>query len=311
MRIVGATIGDDVRVLPEGNGDVWTTTWAGDGHLYAVADDTHGFGDECKSNLAVYRITGDAIGRLEGKAVNCMREYGALAELGEDGACWKANGLTCIDGVLYLTVSRHYYPAAPFWIQDAWDSTIVQSGDYGSTWSEAPRLEAPMFPGRAFAAPFFVQYGKDGVAETDGADVYVYAVSSDGVWNNGSAVTLGRVPRTHISSLEARDWEFVQGFDKAGEPVWGPRHDTARAVFRNPGRTSMTGVHHVSPLGLYVMPQWHYPNLDGPDPHRWLVTRWQLYSAPVPWGPWELFHEQDFAPEAFYNPSIPAKFHRR
>jgi hypothetical protein len=70
----------------------------------------------------------------------------------------------------------------------------------------------------------------------------------------------------------------------------------------------MTGVQYLSPLGLYVMPQWHYPHLDRPHPDRWQVTRWELYQAPEPWGPWTLFHEEEFAPQAFYNPSIPAKF---
>ena len=32
------------------------------------------------------------------------------------------------------------------------------------------------------------------------------------------------------------------------------------------------------------------------------------YSAPAPWGPWTLFHTQDFEPQGFYNPSIPGKF---
>ena len=69
----------------------------------------------------------------------------------------------------------------------------------------------------------------------------------------------------------------------------------------------MTGIHYLAPLDLYVMPQWHYPHLD--DPKRpWKVTRWEFYSAPAPWGPWTLFHTQDFEPQSFYNPSIPSKF---
>jgi hypothetical protein len=69
----------------------------------------------------------------------------------------------------------------------------------------------------------------------------------------------------------------------------------------------MTGVHYISPLGLYIMPQWHYPRLDEPT-RRWEVTRWEFYQAPAPWGPWMLFHTQDFEPQGFYNPSIPSKF---
>jgi hypothetical protein len=308
IRITSATIGEPVRIEPEGNGDVWTTTWADDGDLYSVADDTHGFGHECNSNLAVFRLQGDDPTTVRGEVVNCMREYGAATELGEDGACWKANGLICVDSVLYLTVSRHTYHAKPFWVQHAWDASIVKSDDYGRTWTPAPAYGAAMFPGRAFGAPFFVQYGRDGGGDGDGADAYVYAVSPDGVWDNGSSMILGRVLRGRIGSLDPGDWEFSHGFDEAGLPIWTPRHEIALPIFRAPGRTSMTGVHYLAGLGLYVMPQWHYPHLSRPDPERWLVSQWELYQAPAPWGPWELFHIEEFAPTAFYNPSIPAKF---
>lgn len=308
MRIVGASFGEAIRIEPEGNGDVWTATWADDGNLYSAADDALGFGDECRSNLAVFRLEGDEPPHLRGSMVNAMSDYGALTEIAEDSACWKANGLTCVDGVLYLSVSRHLYYAAPHWIQRAWDASIVKSDDHGRTWSRPPELGRSMFPGPTFGAPFFVQYGRDGEATADGADDYVYAVSADGVWNNGSSMVLARVRRDRISALDAADWEFVHRFDENAEPIWTSRHDLAGYIFRSPGRSSMTGVHYVPPLGLYVMPQWHYTNLDGPHPDRWQSTRWELYQAPAPWGPWSRFHTQEFAPEGFYNPTIPAKF---
>jgi hypothetical protein len=67
----------------------------------------------------------------------------------------------------------------------------------------------------------------------------------------------------------------------------------------------MTGIHYIKGLDLYIMPQWYYPHLEE---FRWTVTRWDFYSAPAPWGPWTLFHTQDFDPQGFYNPSIPSKF---
>ena len=71
----------------------------------------------------------------------------------------------------------------------------------------------------------------------------------------------------------------------------------------------MTGIHFLAPLGLYILPQWHYPRLDLKDPRRrWGVTRWEFYHAPAPWGPWTLFFCQEFEQEAWYNPSIPSKF---
>jgi hypothetical protein len=313
-RILKARIGKPIR-LPNCWGDVWTTTWADDDNLYTVSDDTTGFNKACNSNLAVHRITGGPPPNIEGVTVNPMSEFGKAGELKEDGASWKATGLTCVDGVLYLALSRHYYdgvgdesdnPVQRFWIQETWDASIIKSTDHGKTWSPAPKLRHAMFPGRLFSNPFFVQYGKDGQGSKDDADKYVYAVSNDGAWNNGNWMTLGRVSRGLMARLDPDDWEFVHGYDKNGDPIWRPRQDNALYIFRSPGNTSMTGIHYIRGLDLYIMPQWYYPHLDEPK-RRWKVTRWEFYSAPAPWGPWTLFHTQDFEPQSFYNPSIPSK----
>jgi hypothetical protein len=162
---------------------------------------------------------------------------------------WKACGITCVDGVLYMGVSRQLTcPTepkltwqgrySPFPIQETWDSSIISSPDHGRTWSSAPELGHSMFPGRTFSTPFFVQYGKD-VKGQDESDSYVYAVSNDGAWNNGNWMTLGRVPRNRIARLDAKDWEFTHHsttnsslfgnrtirdlsmfFAPQGEPVW-------------------------------------------------------------------------------------------
>lgn len=305
-----AVLGEAIRAEPNASGDLWATTWASDGNVYAAVDDTRGIDGSCSSNLAIYRLEGDdEPAHAHPVLVNPMSEYGEVAEVGPDGAHWKASSLICVDGVLYLTVSRHYFlSTSPYAIQTAWDASIVKSDDLGRTWSPRPEFGQSMFPGHNFGAPSFIQYGRDGVAEVDGADAYVYAVSSDGVWNNGSSMVLGRVRRERIEALEAKDWEFVQGLDEAGTPRWGARHDTAMALFRNPGRTSMSGIHHIAPLGVYVLPQWHYVDLGAKHPARWQSTQWEFFEAEVPWGPWSRFHVQQFTPQGFYNPSIPAKY---
>jgi hypothetical protein len=55
------------------------------------------------------------------------------------------------------------------------------------------------------------------------------------------------------------------------------------------------------------MPQWHYPHL-GELERGWGVTRWELYQARHPWGPWERFHACEWEPQAFYNPTVVSKF---
>jgi hypothetical protein len=93
-----------VKSMTNSYGDVWATAWADDDLLYSVSDDTPGFDGFRNSNLAISVLAGDSAEDLSGHTVNAMEEYGACNEEGPDGATWKANGLTCVDGVLYLSV---------------------------------------------------------------------------------------------------------------------------------------------------------------------------------------------------------------
>lgn len=318
-RIRSARLGKPVP-LAGGGGDTWMAAWADDDQLYVTSDDTTGFNKACSgSNLAVNRVTGEAPPTLRAETVNCMKEYGGGSETRkEDGGMWKACGIVCVDGVLYMAVSRHLTcPTepnrtwegrfSPFLIQETWDASLIKSVDHGKTWSVMPQLGNAMFPGRTFSTPFFVDYGKDGKENVHEADRYVYATSNDGAWNNGNWMTLGRVSRHRISHLDAQDWEFVHGFDDKHNPIWKSGHAGALYTFWAPGRTSMCGIQYVKPLGRYILPQWHYTRLD--DPSRTFdAARWEFYEAPAPWGPWSSFYTQEFEPEGWYNPCIPAKF---
>jgi hypothetical protein len=316
-RILKATLGKSIR-FPNCQGDMWQTTWADDDSLYALTDDSTGFNKACDSNFAFHRFTGGPPPNIRGETINCMSEFGKGGELKEDRGSWKATGLISVDGVLYITPCRDYYegvadrvpnPGHRFMVEQGWDSSIIKSIDHGKTWSPAPKLDHAMFPGIIFSHPFFVQYGKDGqVTKKDDADKYVYAVSNDGTWNNGNWMTMGRVSKGLIERLDPADWEFIHGFDEQNQPIWRPRHDNALYVFRSPGHTSCTGIHYIPGLDLYIMLQWYHPRLEAPWPARWTLTRWELYSAPAPWGSWTMFHTQDFEPQGFYNPSIPSKF---
>lgn len=315
LPIVSAHVGKAVA-CEASRGDVWTTTWADDNQLYSVSDDTTGFDNACSSNLAVHCVAGDPPRDLRGRTINPMKQFGAWAEVDPaDGASWKASGLVSVDGVLYLAVSRHHYPnerkPVPHFIQETWDASIIKSTDHGNSWSSTPAIGKAMFPGRLFSNPYFVQFGKDEKGKKDNASGYIYATSSDGVWNNGSGMVVGRVRRDQIARLDASDWEFCHGFDEEQRPIWRPRHDTALYTFHAAGRASMTGIHHIAPLDVYIMPQWSYDysKMDPANPgSRWAFTRFEFYQARAPWGPWRLFHRQEYDAEGFYNPGIPAKF---
>ncbi|MDR0845528.1 MAG: DUF4185 domain-containing protein, partial [Tannerella sp.] len=196
-------------------GDTWIGTWADDDHIYSVADDCTT--DSATSNLALFRLKGEDPLQLKLEMINPMLEYGKICELDADSLAWKASGITCIDGILYMFVSRHDYPWRNHALTDnrqtAQDGSIIKSTDHGKTWFRSARenSESPMFPGRRFAAGFFIEYGKDGKAGPDGSGKYVYAVANDGFWNNGNDLILGRVLRTKLPNLNSKDWEFYQG----------------------------------------------------------------------------------------------------
>jgi hypothetical protein len=222
---------------------------------------------------------------------------------------WKGNGLACIDGVLYLTVSQHTANDIGLDnVQRAHSASIVKSADHGQTWSAKPAPAESMFPTHRFATPHFVQFGQNYRGAFDEFEDYVHAVSSGGVWNNGNYMVLGRVRRDRISRLDPADWEFYSGSDLAGKPSWSPRMIDARAILRRRGLTSMTGVQYVPAVKRFVMAQWAYTDQDGPRP--WDQTQLFVYEAERPWGPWREFYTEPNwgGAQAYYNPGLPAKW---
>lgn len=299
----------DLQVHLPSNGDVWSCAWADDDLIYSAADDCMGINKSNFSNLAIFKIPGTpADPAIE--LVNPMHLYGGMGY--HDGfASWKADGLTCIDGVLYMGVSQHsgglYFPDN---VQRTYDGSIVKSADHGVTWSPKPAAGRPMWPWVSFSTPFFVQFGRD---YQDAIDDYVYAVSNDGTWNNGSFMTLRRCPRRSIANLNALDWELFAGLDTEGGAKWD-RMTSANdsrpgaAIFRHRGFTSMTGIQYVPALKRFVLMQWAYDNLDQEWRAAFRCSSLVLYESPNLWGPWRWFHNETNWNQAHYNPSLPAKW---
>ena len=296
---------------PNCSGDTWSTTWAGDGHVYAVGDDTGGVaGQPTNSNLAIYRIEGRPPNHSL-HLVNSMAEYGHVGEI-EGSDTWKGAGLVSVDGVLYLGVGQHSgaldYPDN---IQQALDGSIIMSRDHGKTWSPKPKAGNPMWIGPRFATPFFVQFGQD---YRDAMDDYVYAVSNGNCWNNGNYMILGRVPKSLLPKLDPSDWEFFAGADEKNKPTWTKTKLPANAyggkpIFQHRGYTSMTGIQYVPAIKRFILTQWAYMDLDLPNKGKnpwWLNSMLCLYEAPKPWGPWKLCHVEEKWGKGNYGPSIPS-----
>ena len=290
-------------VFPGSDGDTWSCTWADDDRIYSTGDDTNGINKDTFSNLAFFKVEGTPPSH-QVSLVNSMSAYGKACERDPIDS-WKANGLICVDGVLYMSVSQHS-GALDYgdFIQRTYDASIIKSTDHGRTWS--PKRRLPTFLSPRFSTPFFVQFGRN----YEGAmDDYVYAVSATS-WNNGNHLTLGRVRRDLIGRLEGGDWEMFAGLEPDGNPRWQQcRLHVAWdewAIFKFRNFTSMTGMHYVPAIDRFLLPEWAYVDLDGADP--WRQTFLHLYEAPKPWGPWSLVHvEEDFG-NAWYNPSLPAKW---
>lgn len=326
QSLKGVRLGEPVRYNRPGRtilGDTWSTAWAQDGQLFTVIDDTPGF--EMAFERSANRNTalgtfGDSFPpNLEGTIVNGMEAYGRGGQLGADGACWKGNGLTSVDGVLYLSVSRHWYHVKTYdHRQIARNCSLAKSEDGGKTWSphpyQAEPLPDPLFPGANFATCFFVDYGQDGILPDPiphEANLYIYALSTDGYWNNGNAIHLGRVPRNRIAALKLEDWEFFCGNrNDAALPVWRsgkPGLEACYPILTRPYSFGQTGMNYLPAFQCYVLVGWHYPNLSM---EQWnhQVCAWDFYQSPTPWGPWSHFASHTWENEGFYNPVLPGKF---
>ncbi len=300
-------------------GDTWGSTWSDDDFVYSVGDDTSGTGT-VGWNLSVYKVAGMPPQHVVTR-VNEMQEYDKAGA----GHWWKGAGMASIDGVLYMGIYSQSVPgqgSATKISFNADHASIILSTDHGKTWKPTATVESPLFPGKEFPTPFFVQYGKD---YSDAMDEYVYLVSNDGGWNNWNRMILARVARRTIGQLNRSDWEFFTGTGRHSVPLWGRDARQAKAVFEHQGYTSMTGMQYVPAVQRFVLGQWAYVAMKGggdrtaacPAAPPWHgeakhetadQTMLCLYEAPKPWGPWRLFHAQPKWGPAFYNPNFPSKW---
>jgi hypothetical protein len=297
------------------HGDVWDSCWADDGNLYVSSDDTKGFisaedpkgfSDKKGRNLKFHILQGDSPETLVGKTINQMEEYHGVSKRGLDGCMWKANGNSCIDGNLYLFVSRHGLDFSKR--QSAERSSLIMSSDKGLTWRRTAKenYDIPMFVSPRFGSPMFIKYGQDGKANADGAGKFVYSLANDGFWENGDNMILARVHKSRIPALDARDWQFFVGGDGMADANWSQNMQQAKPVLVNPGKCSMAGAQYIAPLKRYLMIQWYYTMGSGHKAPK--DTTWIFYESAKPWGPWRQIGTRRFNPEGYYNPCIASKF---
>lgn len=318
MEVTAFECGVPVRYT-DTDGDIWNTTWADDGHLYTYANDTRKFGglDYGAHNLAFGRLEGDDPMHLKQVLINTFPEYRNKKPVN-----WKSSGLICIDGVLYLTIMKHVWEPDPdqgnvyYQVRDA---SIIKSTDRGKTWTRSyeDNRDRPMFPGRPFSSPWFIQYGQN-YTETDVenlADEFIYAISTDGYYDSGNHWILGRVARSRIDRLDGGDWEYYCGGGADGKlpASWTPNMKDATPIIEDRGQVCKTGVQYVRGIRKYVMIQWYYKRPYVPvEKHCSDTSHWSLWQADTPWGPWKrVSGVHTYTTEGLYCPSICPKFMSR
>ncbi len=295
--------------MTNSHGDEWAPTWADDGNLYTGNDDGSSFGGVGDRSIAFGKLTGDNPNALKGVTVSDMGDYGQTG-LGPDHANWKTMNSYCVDGILYMFVTRCFYPEQsgdPQHRHVFKNSSIIKSTDKGATWSRPAKesYEHPMFPGMRFGAPYFVWYGRNGAASVDNADKYVYAVANNDHFEDGDDYILGRVLKNKLPDLNAADWQFYTGGNGMRGGNWNRDINRARPILQSPLHCSMTGMTYIPGLGRYVMVAWHYTTYNlRTDPR----TINEYYEAPAPWGPWTKFKTIDTGSLGWYVPIIGQKF---
>ena len=252
--------------------DNWPLTWGDDGAQYTSYGDGFGFEPhvERKLGMGFARILG---GPDDYRGTN-LRSDGERVGNGPQSA--KASGILMVDGVLYL------------WVRNVGNSQLLISRDRGRTWEWGFKMET------TFGAPAFLNFA----ANYSGArDRYVYTYSQDGptAYESDNQLVLARVPRDKIGVRSA--WEFLEGFDVQGQPVWTSDLSRRGGVFRYPANCQRVDAVYDPGIRRYLLALGY--DHDG---------GWGLFDAPEPWGPWTTILHRDWDIAATHGYRLPAKW---
>lgn len=324
LRLRVAHVDQANTVWADGDGDLWPSTWADDGGLYAAAGDGTGFARHGWSDILVGRIDGMPSTRLTGTH---LAAGDAVAPIWDPPRFnRKPTGMVAVDGnadgrdELYLAVQDLRCGDEPGVFDEAPTATVVRSDDYGRTWSWGP---VPLFRDHVFTTVMFLDLGR-----SNGGSPWVYAFGIDGNWRTSftrivpdpTALFLARVPAASVQ--DRGTWEFLTGVDD-GVPRWSgdvaakaPVLADERVMYPDPapygGRSGFTtvaqgGVVWNAGLGRYLYSSWsEYTH--------------ELFEAPAPWGPWRHLLSVDYghfpwqgplsplAKHGGYAPTMPSKF---
>ncbi len=295
--------------------DTFYNTVGSDGSIISTANDSTGVNNSCTSDgrdIVILKMRGADPGHFRVSTVNCMDSYGPRGGgKTPDGCSWKTGGITRIGNTIYLAIARQLHRCSVGGqlngLQPSVDASIIKSTDGGRTWTNpwgktsrdgaAPGWVAKvhryraMFPGNQFSAPFFIQYGPGNSHTVDGANRYLYSVSTDGYTYDGNYLHLARVPLNEVQ--QAKAWQFYHGRVGGSGQNWTSSPVGATRVLQAKRGLSQPAIQYVPSLKRYVllMSTFSRAHPDFPTPAETPYTQFHIYTSPKPWGPWtNVFH---------------------
>ncbi|UCG47363.1 MAG: serine hydrolase [Phycisphaerales bacterium] len=264
--------------------DNWPITWADDDNQYTAYGDGWGFEPrtEKKLSLGVARVIGWP---PNFNGTNVRTQSGE--RLGDGSRGPKAAGMLMLDGVLYMLV------------RNTGNSQLAWSEDRGRTWSWCDWKFTV-----SFGAVTFLNFGKNYAGAAD-EFVYVYSHDSNSAYRPADRMVLARAPKDKIRLQEA--YEFLKGFDAAGNPVWTGDVGERGAVFVNPGKCYRSGISYNAPLKRYLWCQTIYNDGD-----MRAAGGLGIFDAPQPWGPWTtVYYTEDWDVGPGETSCLPTKWMSR
>jgi hypothetical protein len=210
--------------LAEGS-DNWPITWADDNHQYTSWGDGGGLGGTNtvgRVSLGMARVQGPANNY---RMVNVWGGHNAAYQSDFGG---KSYGIISIDGVLYMWVG----PGSE--VESYEEARLVYSDDHGSTWAPA---EWAFNKEDDLIMPTILNFGRDYAGARDNF-VYHYFIELQGDPADLGVHEPGRIHLLRVDKramLESKsNYEYFNGLDRNGDPVWTDDIETKQPVFEDP-----------------------------------------------------------------------------
>lgn len=192
---------------------------------------------------------------------------------------------------------------------------IIQSTDFGKTWSNIPNEVTPRFLGPKYAGLTFLNFGPGYSDVANGLSPYVYAMSNDGSWETGDNVYMARVHKDSIINRNA--WQFLTAITNIESPEWSKMEEKSFPIFTDIGHVGHPTISYNNVLKRYILGIYSdvVPHKEDASDENWKTwdksSELQLYESIHPWGPWKIFYNEKpwgGGVHSCYLPQIPNKW---